>query len=120
VAERNHGEHGPEDLFLRDTHGIVRAREHRRLYVVAALLCRAAADRNLDALAARHAEVAEHLFDVRGMDQRPELRIGIERMTDLDLAYALDEALREFVLDGLLHEQPARRRAALAVQAVDH
>src|SRR5262245_57610146 len=55
VLERNHGQHGPEDLFLRDTHAIVRARENRRLYVVSALRGRATADRYRYAFAARDA-----------------------------------------------------------------
>src|SRR6187402_65266 len=90
IGERNHGEHGPEDLFLRDTHLIVRAGEHRGLYVVAALCRGAAADRYRSTLAARHAEVAEHLLDVLGMNERPELRARIERMTHLELADTLD------------------------------
>ncbi len=41
-------------------------------------------------------------------------------MADLELADPSDEPFRELTLDRFLHEQPARRRAALAVQAVDH
>jgi hypothetical protein len=120
VGERDHGEHGPEDLLLRHAHAIVRGREHRRLYVVAALRRRGAADRNRRALGARDVEVSKHLLDVVGMNQRPDLGGGIDRVADLDRAHARRKPLRELALDGFVHEQAARRRAALAVQAVDH
>ena len=54
------------------------------------------------------------------MDQRPDLGGRIERMADLELATRSASRVRELLVDRGLHEQPARRRAALAVQAVDH
>ena len=54
------------------------------------------------------------------MHQRADLGARIERMADAQLGHALRQLGDEFVVDRALHQQPARRGATLAVQAVDH
>ena len=54
------------------------------------------------------------------MDQRTDLGRWIERVTDLAALHAFREPFDELVVDRSLDEQPARRRAPLAVEAVDH
>src|SRR5207244_8569908 len=73
--------------FLHDAlpiYVILRAGEHRRLYLVATQIRSRAAHRYLDAFAARDPEITEHLLDVLRVNQRPDLRAWIERMADFE------------------------------------
>ena len=45
---------------------------------------------------------------------------GVERVSDGHAAHLLGETVGEVVVDGLLHQDPTRTGATLAVQAVDH
>ncbi len=54
------------------------------------------------------------------MHEGADLGGRIQRVPDIELTDAFHELRIEFVLDGFLHEQAARRRATFTVQAVDH
>ena len=122
VLERDHGEHRPEDLVLRDPHAAVDIGDQRRLDVVAAAGAVMPRRRRPGSRAflPRDIEIRRDLGDMAFVDQRADLGRRIERVADLDLLHALGDPRGKFVGDRFLHQQAARRRAALAVERVDH
>jgi hypothetical protein len=54
------------------------------------------------------------------VDQRPHFGRGIQRMPDFQTCHPLCNPLDETIVQRAVNQQSARRRAALAVQAVDH
>jgi hypothetical protein len=54
------------------------------------------------------------------MDQRSDHGVGVERMTDFDVLDPVSQLRRKTIVDRRLDQQPRRRRAALAVQRIDH
>ena len=78
-----------------------------------------AAGDDLRALFAARLDEAVHLVAVLGGDERADLRLGIERVADLELPGRLGEARDELVVEGLLDQDPRARLAALAGGVVD-
>ena len=64
--------------------------------------------------------VAQDLFRVVRVDERPDFRVRIERMPDADPGRAGRQRIREPIRDGAVHERTAGGRAPFPVQAVDH
>src|SRR4029453_1398037 len=120
IGERNHGEHWPEYLFLSDPHSRGRIREQRREDVVASTFPAGTTTTDGRPLTPRDRAVAQDLLSVALMDQRAHLGVGIEGVADLDTPRTCREGVGKSLVDRLLHQRPAGRRAALAVQAVDH
>ena len=86
VGERNGGQHGAENLLLGDPHRVAAP-----VKSVGGRNCpppvpphrgAAAAPSRLPSFCER--DIAQHLVDVAGMDQRPDLGLRIQRMADLD------------------------------------
>mgnify|MGYP003694013469 CR=1 FL=1 len=118
----DHGQERAEHFFLRHSHLCVRAGDQRRLHIVTAAgaVMRLAADRNRRAVLPRDVEIAADFRQMPLVDQRPDFGRGIEGMADLQRLHPRGELFDELFGDALLHQEPARRGAALAVERVDH
>ena len=123
VLERGHGEHRAEDLLAEDPH-IVGALKHGGLDVVAVLqalhLVHVAADEGFRTFLRAHLEVLGdfvHLL-LRGLGTHHGL--SVERVTNLDLLYALHGQLKELVRDVLMDKRTRRASADLALVEGEH
>ena len=89
VVERDDHDDRPEDLLLRDPHGVARAVENGRLDIESAGLGQSPFSAVSDPGALLHAEadIAEHPLHVALLDQGAELRAGVERMAERDFAF---------------------------------
>ena len=119
-AEREHREHRPEDLLLRDPVALRDVREdasartsspspgsrHARLVDLGALL-----------LPARD-ELAD-LLELRLRVDRADVGVLVERVADAQRREAPLELLDQRLVDRLLHEQPRARAADVALVEVD-
>src|SRR5438445_11253265 len=118
VLEGNHRDDRPEDLLARDLHVVAHTGEDRRLHEVALLetfrRVPLAADERLGALLLPDLEVAGHAFELFLADQRPDPRVGVERISLLHALGALRELLRDLVVHLLLDEEPRAGAADLA------
>ncbi len=119
VVEGKHA-HQRAEHFLGDDADVVAAGiEDRRAHEIAAgersLREPPPAGQELRALrlAARH--IGEHLLKMRRGDQRPHLRLRIERVADLDLLGPRHELLQKRGAHALLHEHARAVRANLAL-----
>src|SRR5207302_5590937 len=87
VGERDHREYRPEDLFLRDLHGVARSEIERRRYEITFLARSPTAD-DCRAFLFGGFDIGQDFVDVPGVDQRANFGRGIERMADLDGLHA--------------------------------
>src|SRR5262249_40061334 len=114
-------EHGTENLFLRDAHRRRDAVENRRPVEPAvdpllSFVDRAAGQKpRAFVLADLH--VAVRLFARGFVDERPHLGALVQAVADDDLLGARDEGVGYALLDLAVHDQAARRGAALAGRA---
>src|SRR5882672_643817 len=108
--------HRPEHLFVVDPHRGARVGDDGRRHEVAAggALDGAAAGDEPAALVGGDLDVAQILRELSFARGRSHLRRGIERVPDLERSGPLRERRDEPVVDAVLHDDPARRRAALA------
>src|SRR3954447_4987473 len=75
---------------------------------------------NARTFAASGVHVADHLVEVPRVDQRSDLGLRIERISHAQAPRPLGNLVDELIVNRGLHEKPARRGAALAIEAVDH
>src|SRR4051812_5895730 len=118
-AERQHAEHGAEDLLLRDAVALRDVREDGGREPVA--LLRQPAWRLVDLGAFVLAGLHE-LLDARqllpGID-RADIGVLVERVADPQRGHAPLELLDRGLVDRLLHEQPRARAAHVSLVEVD-
>src|ERR1700720_317014 len=121
VAERDHHQHRPEDLFSRHGHVVVDAVEDGRLHepALAADARRLAAVGDPRALAPADVDVTQHALALLGRHQRAEARLGVERIARDQAAGALHQALDQLVVDLLLDEQARAGGAYLTLAVKD-
>src|SRR5207244_1390370 len=111
VLERDHGDDRTEDLLLRHRHRVLDTREHGRRIERAAPVADRTTGNDLGALAAALLDESVHLVAMPRGDKRANLRVGIERVADLQLLGLAGEPRHEVVVDRPLH-QYARARLA--------
>ena len=106
----------PEDLLARDAHLVGRLGEQRRLQVEAGRLAveQLAAPGELGALVLGDLDVLQVLVELALVDDRADMRAGLERVVDDEALQALGQRLDEAVVDAGLHDQARGRGAALA------
>ena len=117
IACRQHREHRTEDLFLRDAHGRLDIRQHRRRREPASRVSAGrepfAAALHRRALALTDADVLEHGLELLLVDRRTDLDACLETVADLQPARPLDERLGERVENGLFDDDTRGGRAPL-------
>ena len=116
--ERLDGQHRAERLVLYDGHRAVAVVEHRRQVVEARRPGRVVGPRpphrNVAPSASPRATYASTFVAVRLGDQRPRLRLVVERAAEADQLGAADQLVDELVVDRLLDDQPRAGGADLA------
>ena len=114
---RDHREHRPEDLFLRDLHRVVDVGEDRRLdeeALAKALRRVPAADRPRALLLAR-SEVPRDPVALPRADDGPDVRGGVQRIAELHRADRGAEGLDDLLIAGTRREDSRLCTAGLAV-----
>src|SRR5581483_10870515 len=119
VLERDDCHDGPEDLLLRDLHRVLHLREHGRHVEGALAVAELAASDYLGALLPTALDEAVHAVAMRLRDERPHLRLRIERVADADLLRVVGEARDELVVERRFDEHARARLAALTRGVVD-
>ncbi len=121
VDERDRGEDGAEDLLARDPHVVRDCVEDRRLDEVAAALRSRLLTAQVKACTLPFArlDVAEHALELRPVDERAHLRLGVERVAGADGLGDAHDSLEEIVLQRLVHEEPRAGIADLALVVED-
>ena len=118
VAEADEGERRPEDLLLGDAHVVLDVAEDRRAVVEAlrevALVRDLAAGEERRAVVLADLRVRVDLLERRAVDDRTDVGVVLPARAEAQRLGALDEPSRERVVEALVHDDPARRRAALA------
>ena len=112
VLERRHRDDRPEDLVLGDLE-IVRRRDDGRGIERAGAVRHGPTGDDLRALGGAPLHVAVHALAVGGGDQRAHLRLGIERIADLDRAREVAHPRDDVVVERFLDEEARARLAAL-------
>src|ERR1700683_52926 len=121
ICKGNDCEDRAEDLFLGNAHLAVRFREESRLNVVSpSTLGAFAATADRRAFSTSQSGIAQYFLGLPRMDERANFGRRIQRMADLDARNSVGERLREAIVNGGLDKRPARRCAALAIEAVNH
>ncbi len=109
---------GPEDLLAHDLHvGRHVADDGGAVEERAGLVDRATGE-NLGALLDGVADQRLDLLDRLAVDQRADVRAGLEARSDGELLHGFDEGRRETVVDAGLHENAVGADAGLAGVAV--
>jgi hypothetical protein len=118
VLERGDRDDRTEHLFLRDLR-VVRGRDDGGWVERAGTLRNGAAREDLGALGPAALDEAVHPLAVGRRDERSHLRLGIERIADLDASGELGHHGDGLVVERLLHEHPRARLAALSRRVED-
>ena len=119
IFEAEHREDGAEDLLAGDRHRVADIRKHRRLDEEALRAVPLPAGGTRRPLALPGFDVAENLVELRLVDLRPLLGVGMKRITDAPLPRQLHDALHEGIVDRVLDEQPRPGAAALPLVEMD-
>ena len=119
VRERSDRHHRTEDLFLGDPHLLVDACEDGRGIEGALPVRRLPARDDLRPVLAPGLDVAVHLVTVLRGDERPDLRLGLERIADLEAVGRVGEGGDEILVERVLDEHARAGLAALAGGVVD-
>src|SRR4029077_4128460 len=112
IFKWNHRRYRTEDLFACDTIAIVHVIKDRRLNVetLCKLLRTSSARGQLGFLLANFKILIDPIV-LLFADQRPHLRLAIEWWAKLDPLRLLRHGLNELLIDRLLHQDAAARRA---------
>src|SRR5450830_490293 len=113
ALERDHDQHGPEDLLLGDAHRVVDVHEDRGLVVVAVALQAMPAGGERGAFVAADLHVLLDGRELLLVDQRAHLAVLVERRAHLDRHGPAYELSDEAVVDGALHDEARAGRAHL-------
>src|SRR5262249_38604050 len=112
VLERDSRDDRAEDLLLGDGHRAVDSGEHGREIEGARAVPRLPACDDLRSLLTALLDEAVHAVAMRGGDEGADLRLGVERIPDVESLRRLCEARDEVVVDGRLDEHARARLAA--------
>src|SRR5262249_36446172 len=114
IRDAVEGGHGPEHLLAREVCVVAYALEDGRRNHEAVLVSAAAAGDHRAALRAAALDRGEDVAELRLVDDRPDLGLGIRRIADLAAGDAVEEPAAEVVVDRVLDVDSPRRRALLA------
>ena len=106
----------PENFFATDAHLVGGLGEQRRLHVKAFVLAleQLAAEGEFRAFFFRDVDVAQILLELRLIDHRADVRALLSCASSIINVFNFSMTARdEFIVDALLHDDAARRRAAL-------
>src|SRR5215210_995130 len=118
-AERQHREHRPEDLLLRNPVALGDVREDGRDEPVALLGQAALRLEDLGALLLPARDELRDLVELRPRVDRADVGVLVERVADAEGREAALELGDHVLVDRLLHEQPRPRAADVALIEVD-
>src|SRR5205814_1963543 len=116
--EPHHRQHRSKDLLLLETHSRLDACENRGLEeetVIEPLTLRAPAPvEQIGTVGLTDVDVPLDLLDCLLIDQRPDLGPGLPAVAELERPRPIDEAAQKLVVNAVLQNEAARRRAALS------
>src|SRR4051794_29411898 len=118
-AERQHGEHRPEDLLLRDAVALRDVREHRRREPIALLGQSARRLIDLRAFLLPARDELPDLLELHRRVDRADVAVLVERIADAQRLEAPLQLVDERLVDRLLHEEARARAAHVALVEVD-
>src|SRR5690606_16832339 len=120
VGEGDRGQHGSEDLLLRDRLLLRHTPEDRRLHPPAILVLQPlSAGYQLRALCAPLLDVADDALELFLGDDGAHATLRVQRLARLHEGRTLDQLLEQGIVHALVHEQTRSCRAALAVVVED-
>src|SRR6266446_133050 len=122
IVDGYYDRYRPENLFPRDLHFIVRAREESRLNVATVFqaLGHNSAQRKRSAFLLARFNVIEHPLLLGSRNQRAHLDVGIERIAwAITSLCALNKKAHEFVMNTLIYKEARTRVTDLALITVD-